>query len=130
MRGLRRSCSQEAFARKNIHELVKVEHFVNKTSQIAAHTLSRSSGAKKFVDKTFHELAEVFTHESTAIDFFSVSSHLIKPGGVRHGCAQANVQVTPLGGQEAIKMVGNCCAYGCPNSLLFLILGNKNRYKP
>ena len=49
------------------------------------------------------------------IDLFGVNSHLIKPGGVRRGCAQVNVRVTPLGGHEAIKMVGSCCAFGCPN---------------
>ena len=49
------------------------------------------------------------------IDLLGVSSHLIKPGGVRRGCAQVIVRVTPLGGQEAIKMVGNCCALGGVN---------------
>ena len=51
----------------------------------------------------------------TSIELFGVSSHLIKPGGVRRGCAQVNMRVTLLGGQEAIKIVGSCCAFGCPN---------------
>ena len=36
----------KTFARRNIHELVKVEHFANKTFLIAAHTLSDFSCAK------------------------------------------------------------------------------------
>ena len=45
------------------------------------------------------------------IDLFGVSSHLIKPGGDRRGCAQVNVRVTPLGEQEPIKMVVSCCCF-------------------
>ena len=47
----------------------------------------------------------------SSIDLCGVSSHLIEPGGVRCWGAQVNVLVTPLGGEEVIKMVGSCCAF-------------------
>ena len=92
-------------------KLQRCQNMIRTTYFIAFETAHAQNGACGKVPRRLSGQSGLFLRPW----LFGVSSHLIKPGGVRRGCALVNVRVTPLGGQEAIKMVRSCCVFGCPN---------------